>query len=186
MSQEVVVRRSALRVWLLALAAGPFWLFGFDLIFQQRLLARLAELIYPGDVPAFEARDSLWAWVFVLAGIGVTAWALKELVFPRKLVVGDETGVALAVAGPFRRAVRIPWDRVVEIRADRAADEGDILAVLSVTVEEPDLFPEQLWGARRAGGNTVLMLATDWDTPVDDVADRLTTLRPSPSVEGED
>ena len=177
MTVGIVVRRSAMRVWLVALLAAPFWIFGADLIFQQRLLGRLADFVYPGEIPAFEARDSLWAWLFVLVGLGVTVWALKELITPRRMLIGDRDGLALAVLGPLRRPLKLDWDQVSEVQAGKAMDDGDLLSVLSVTVTTPELIPEQLWGARSVGRGRILILGTDWDTSVEAVADRLAALK---------
>ncbi len=179
MNGEIVVRRSALRVWLIALLAAPFWIFGADLIFQQRLLGRLGDLIYPGDVPAFEARDSWWAWLFLLCGIAVTAWALKELLAPKRIVVASEAGLTLAVAGPFRPRTVLRWDQVLDVKADRAVDDGDVLPVLRLRVASPELLPARPWGARRVGPDTLMILASDWDTQPGDVVDKIRELTSS-------
>ncbi|MFQ5966063.1 MAG: hypothetical protein ACE5MI_00460 [Acidimicrobiia bacterium] len=177
MNEQLVVRRSALRVWLVALLAAPFWIFGADLIFQQRLVGRLGELIYPGDVPAFEARDSLWAWLFLIGGIAVTAWALKELLAPRRVIVGDHEELSLAISGPFGNRTHISWEKVVDVDADRALDDGDVLPVLRLQVSEPDLLPPRPWGARLTSPTSVVILASDWDTAPGEVAMRIDELR---------
>lgn len=177
--KPVVVRRSALRVWLLALLAAPFWVFGADLLLEQRLLGWLADQVYTGEVPAFEARDSIWAWLFLIVGLAVTGWALKELLAPRKVLIGNEEGVAVAVAGPLLKSVLIPWDEITGIEAERASDDGETLDVLVLTTTNDDRWPEHLWSSRRVGGGSVMLLASDWDTKPETVTDRLWKLSSS-------
>ena len=113
MTETVEYEKSAIRVWLLAALGLPFLLIGADFFFEQKLIGGFGDLIYGAEeLPAFEPRDTIIAVLFIIGGAAVTLWGLKELVFPRKVLVADQEGIRLTLAGPFRPAVVIPWKAV--------------------------------------------------------------------------
>lgn len=179
MNDAVEVERSAVRTWLLALLGIPFMLLGADMFLQQKLIGRLGEWIYGAEpLPAFENRDRVLAALMLVVGACLTLWGLKELLVPRKVLVGDETGIRAALAGPFRRAVAIPWSDVVDVRHGVAGEEGDRRPVLDIEVTDPSRLPFQLWGARWSGAEIVID-ATGWSPAADEVAASLSRLRGS-------
>ena len=177
----VVVRRSAVKMWLLAILAVPFVLYGADVLLRQRFVGRVLQLIHPnGEIPGVETRDIIWAWVFVLVGGAIALWALKELTLPRKLIEADDTALALRLGGPLSPPVVIPWAEVDEVRAARASDDGDVFPVLVVAFRDGAGvagLPRTPWGARWIDRGRLAIAAREWDGPAARVADALEALR---------
>lgn len=187
---DLIVRRGALRMWLLAVLGVPFIIYGVDLLIERRLATTITDLIYPGEAvtpPPFETHDAAWAWVFLIAGSVLTLWALKELIAPRRVVHADWQGVALAVGGPFVSAVRLPWSVVGDFSAGMDTDGAGSYPVLRLKVFEPQTLPTNPWGARWDDNGVMSISAKDWDRPPGEVADRLDEMaalyREPPSVD---
>ncbi|HSM43916.1 MAG TPA: hypothetical protein VK969_02750, partial [Acidimicrobiia bacterium] len=65
----VVVRRSALKMWLMAMGGIPFLVISLDVLTQRRITRWLTDLMFrPDDVQIFEPRDVIYAWVMLLFG----------------------------------------------------------------------------------------------------------------------
>ena len=108
------VGRSPMRMWLIALAGVPFVVMAADFMARRRILNWFVQLIYGERTPdAFEARDTLWAVVFLVVGATFIVLGLKELIFPRPVLVADEETTRWALRGPFRALVEIPWDSIL-------------------------------------------------------------------------
>lgn len=170
----MVVRRSALRMWTLAITGVPLVVIATDVLTQRRLTDALRELLFrPDDTQIFEPRDVIWAWMMlVVAGVAV-AFGLKELMFPSAVVRADRHGLRLAVTAPFRRPPLLPWDAVDDIGSGSVEDEGDTLPVLWVRMFDPGLLPDEPWGARWIDEQTIAVLATDWDRTAVRAAEQL-------------
>ncbi|NOY55092.1 MAG: hypothetical protein GXP34_03810 [Actinobacteria bacterium] len=180
------VERSALRVWLLSLLGVPFILLGLDLLTEQRFINAFGALVYGAEqIPAFEPRDKIFAIVSVLAGLVLVIWGLRDLVLPRKLVVADGAGLRIALAGPLRRAVSIPWDEVGDIRAEMADEGGEMLPVLVVEFSDPDRLPTDPWAARWVGPTTLMIESAGWSLSAESVAATLNKIRESIPAESE-
>lgn len=176
---NLVVRRSAVKMWLLAIVGVPFVLYGLDVLYEQRVIGRLLELIYPnGDAPGLETRDLAWAWVFVLGAGAMTAWALKELMFPRKVLTADDERIYIGIGQPWSRPVSIPWEFVRLIRSAMASDDGDIFPVLVMSMESTRDLPDRPWGARWLDDSTLAINAREWDMPATKVAEALQAMAP--------
>ncbi len=187
--EAVKVRRSALRMWGLALAGIPLLVIGADVLMQQRLLGPLQTALFPEDkLQTFEARDVIWAWALVAAGVLLVGFGLKELIFPRKVVVLSREGVRLAVAGPFRPAVLVPWEQMEEAGAERLLVEDEPVPALILTIGGETALPEQPWGARWLADGRLGLLASDWEQPAEAVAEQIAaaraTVAASPAGEG--
>ena len=75
---EVVVRRSAWRMWLTSLVATPLIVLAVDVLTQRRITNSLRDLLFrPDDTQLFEFRDVVWAWAILLVAGGVAIWALR-------------------------------------------------------------------------------------------------------------
>lgn len=180
MTQPVEFETSAWKVWLLALLGVPFLLIGADFFFQQKLIGVFRELIYgTEELPAFEPRDEIFAALFVVVGAALIGWGLKELVFPKKVLVADEQGIRLAVAGPFRPAVLVPWDALKDLSFEVFDSEGEPRSTIVIEVEEWAGLPEHPWGARWMSAGTMLIDTAGWSPPPDDIVDSLVRLRES-------
>ena len=101
---EVVVRRSAWRMWLTSLVATPLIVLAVDVLTQRRITNSLRDLLFrPDDTQLFEFRDVVWAWAILLVAGGVAIWALRELIVPTKVVsvVGGERAAIVAAIRPY-------------------------------------------------------------------------------------
>jgi hypothetical protein len=180
MTQTVKYEKSAWRVWLVAVAGVPFLLIGADLFFEQKLVGAFGDLIYGAEeLPAFEPRDTIVAALFLIGGLTLTLWGLKELVFPRKALLADREGLHLAVDGPFRPAVLIPWDALDDLEYEVIEDEGDTSPGLRLAVADWAPLPDNPWGARRASESEIVVDVTGWSPPADDIVERIWQLRQS-------
>lgn len=170
----VVVRRSALRMWALAMAGIPLLVLGLDVVTNRRLTDALREKLFrPDDTQIFEPRDEIWAWAMVGFGAVLILWGLKELFVPTRMVEARPESLELKLAGPFRPATRIPWARVVDIDVTTVEDEGRKVPLLAVEVDDASLLPENPWGARWIGPKEVGILTEDWADDPTEVAERL-------------
>lgn len=180
MTEKVEFEKSAWRVWLFAILGVPFLLVGADLFFQRKLLGFFGDLIYGAEeLPEFEPRDTILAVLFLVGGAVLTLWALKELLFPKKVFVADRQGVHLAVLGPFRPAVPIPWEAVADIEYKLVDDEGEARPAVRVEVTDRTGLPDHPWGARWVGLEELLIDATGWSPPASDLVDLLVEFRQS-------
>lgn len=187
MTEPVEFETSAWKVWLLALLGVPFLLIGADFFFQQKLIGIFRDLIYgTEELPAFEPRDKIFAALFVVVGAALIVWGLKELVFPKKVLVADEQGIRLAVAGPFRPAVQIPWSALKDLSYEVIDSEGDRRPMILVEVEDWAGLPDHPWGARWIGAGTLLIDTAGWSPPADDIVDSLVRLQQSVEMEKAD
>ncbi len=176
---QLVVRRSALRMWLFAILGVPFIIFGIDTLGGRRLTTRITDLIYPGEntvPPAIETHELAWAWAFLVAGGIFTVWALKELIAPRRVVTGDWRGVSIGLAGPFWPATRVPWSLIDDIRSGTAGDGESDFPVLVFDLRDRGDLPERPWGARWVDRDRLAVASRDWDHSAQRVAVQLRQL----------
>lgn len=181
------VGRSPLRMWLFALAGVPFVVIGADFLARQRILGWLIKLIYEDRTPdSFEARDTLWAILFVTVGLLLIVVGLKELLFPRAVLEADERTSRWALLGPFRRPLEIPWDMIVSWSAVEVDDAGTPRPALVLELTDRFGLPDNPWGARWSGDSTLVILTEDWEQSAQVVEAALYELRSNRSrvVEG--
>jgi hypothetical protein len=170
----VVVRRSALRMWLLAIAGIPLLVLAVDVLTNRRITNWLREIVFnPNDTQIFEPRDVIWAWALLLFSGVLVIWGLKELFLPTKLIEATDAGLRVRLRGPFRGPDLIPWGNVVDVRAGEIEDEGDILLLLEIEVVARGELPEHPWGARWVQSRVLGVLAEDWSSPPARVAEDL-------------
>jgi len=170
---QLVVRRSALRMWLFAILGVPFVIFGVDTLGGRRLTTRLTDLIYPGDnvvPPAIETHELAWAWAFLVAGGIFTVWALKELIAPRRVVTGDWRGVSVGLAGPFLPSTLVPWSLIDDIRSGTAGDGESEFPVLILDLRDRGDISERPWGARWVTQGRLAVASRDWEQNASKVA----------------
>jgi hypothetical protein len=170
----VVVRRSALKMWLLAIGGIPLLVLAVDVLTNRRITNWLREIVFnPNDTQIFEPRDVIWAWAMLLFAGFLVIWGLKELFVPTKIVEATEAGLKVRLRGPFRGADVIPWRNIVDIRPGEIEDEGDILLLLDIEVMTRGQLPDHPWGGRWVRSRVLGLLAEDWSTPPAQVADDL-------------
>jgi hypothetical protein len=155
-------------MWFVALVGVPFVVIGADFLARKRILNWLVTLVYDDRTPdAFEARDTLWAILFLLGGFGLVAFGLKELLFPRPVVMADETATRWALRGPFRSLVEVPWEQITGWSASTVDDAGDHLQTLVLELTNRLGLPADPWGARWSGDATLIILTDDWAQPAE-------------------
>jgi hypothetical protein len=171
---KVVVQRSAIRMWLLAIGGIPILVISVDVLTNRRITNWLREIVFnPNDTQIYEPRDVIWAWAMLLFSGFLVLWGLKELFVPTKVIEGREDGLAVRLRGPFVKPDVIPWGWVVGIEAGEILDEGDVLILLRIKLVTRGDLPEHPWGARWVETRVLGILAQDWSTPAARVADEL-------------
>jgi len=171
----LVVRRRLGGRWSLGLVGALLILHGGGLLFGWSPTSTVLGLIYPNedDLPGIETRDMGWAAIFLIVGVLLIVWVSVRLVSRRPVLRADRSGLALAVGGPFRRAVTVPWSEVDGVSATTASDDyGDVPALL-VHLADPSRIGPNPWGARWIDASTLAMTAPDWRRHPQTVADRL-------------
>jgi hypothetical protein len=174
MIESYQVRRSAWRMWLLAMSGIPLIVLGVDVLGQRRISNWLSDLVFQTDPQVYEPRDIVWAIAMVLVGLVLSIIGLKELVVPKVVLAADLEGLRLRLAGPRHPPVSIPWESLDDVRAGVMDDDGDPIPVLIVSVKEDDVFPADPWAARRTARNTVAINTTDWEQGPEAVVEKVT------------
>jgi hypothetical protein len=157
------VSRSALRMWLIALAGVPLVTIGIDVLMRRRLFAAFGSLVFTGDPPVVEPRDVIWAVVLLLLGLTFVALGLRGLLISTPVVMADAQGLHLQLGHPLSRLVTIPWEEVDDIGAEDLNDDGSVIPVMWVRVAHPDQLPANPWGARWIEPDTLAVMAADWE-----------------------
>lgn len=179
----VVVRRSAVKMWLLAIGSIPLLVISIDVVTRRRITDWLRGIVFaPADTQIYEPRDVIWAWALLTFSTVIVLWGLKELFLPTKVIECLDRGLALKLRGPFRPTDVVPWSDVVNVRSGRIEDDGERLPVLMVTVLDRGGLPEHPWGARWVEGRVLGVLAQDWSQSPMYVADRISEFSTEVSV----
>ncbi len=172
---EIVVRRSAWRMWLTSLVATPLIVLAVDVLTQRRITNSLRDVLFrPDDTQLFEFRDVVWAWAILVVAGGVAIWALRELIAPTKVVSADLAGLRLQVTAPFRKPLFVAWSDVEDIGSATVDDEGDTFPVLWIRFADIDVGLPEPWSARWMDDRTLALMGSDWETDPIDVAKLLT------------
>jgi len=171
----LVIKRSALRMWLLALGGIPLLVIAVDVLTNRTLTNRLREMLFePDATQLYEPRDVIYAWAMLIFGGLLVLWGLKELFYPTKVVEARSDGIAIRLRGPLRRPDVIPWEIIRDIRPGQIEDEGESLPLLKIEIFSRGELPSHPWGARWLEPNVLGILAQDWaDTP-DDITKKIT------------
>ncbi|HEX6222243.1 MAG TPA: hypothetical protein VF115_14215 [Acidimicrobiia bacterium] len=170
----VVVRRSALKMWLMAMGGIPLLIISLDVLTERRITRWLTDLIFlPEDVQIYEPRDVIFAWVMFLFAAFLVLWGLRELFVPAKVVECRDEGLALRVNGPFRAPSVIPWDNIKDVGGADMDDEGDQIPLFVVGVFSRDALPDNPWGARWVSEDELGVLAEDWSDDPQAVAEKV-------------
>jgi hypothetical protein len=173
--KPVVIRRSALRMWIFALMGIPLVVLAVDVLTRRRITNALRDLLFrPENTQLFEARDVIWAWVMLITGLVMVGFGLKELMFPTTVIEANSLGLRLKVSGPLRPSTLLPWDAVDDLGSGSVADEGDRLPVMWIRLFQPDLLPVQPWGGRWIDERTIALLTSDWDRSAVRAAEEIT------------
>jgi hypothetical protein len=159
----VVVRRSALKMWLMAMGGLPLLIISLDVLTERRITRWLTDIIFtPENVQIFEPRDVIFAWAMFLFSAFLVLWGLKELFIPTKVVECTEEGLSLRINGPFRRPSLIPWKNIRDVGGADIDDDGDVIPLLVLAVFDRAGLPGNPWGARWIQERELGVLAADW------------------------
>jgi hypothetical protein len=170
----VVVRRSALKMWLMAMGGIPLLVISLDVLTARRITRWLTDLMFrPEDVQIFEPRDVIFAWVMLAFGALAVIWGLKELFIPTKVVECRDHGLAVRINGPLRGPSIIPWKDIQDVGGADIDDEGDIIPLLIITVFRRENLPDNPWGARWVTERELGIMAQDWDEDPQEAAERI-------------
>jgi hypothetical protein len=160
---KVVVQRSAVRMWLLAMGGIPLLVIAVDVLTSRRITNWLRELLFtPEDTQIYEPRDVIWAWALLFFSVFLVVWGLKELFMPTKVIEARDDGLAVKLRGPFRKPDFIPWGNIADIESGEIVDEGDVLILLRIRLFTRGELPEHPWGARWLEAKVLGLLAQDW------------------------
>jgi hypothetical protein len=171
---RVVVQRSAVKMWLLAIGSIPLLVISVDVLTNRRITNWLREIVFnPNDTQIYEPRDVIWAWAMLLFSALLILWGLKELFVPTKVIEARAEGLAVRLRGPLAKADLIPWENVIDIRPGEIMDEGDVLILLRISLLTRGDLPDHPWGARWVETKVLGLLAQDWATPPAKVADQI-------------
>jgi hypothetical protein len=171
---KVVVQRSAVRMWLLAMGGIPLLVIAVDVLTSRRITNWLRELLFtPEDTQIYEPRDVIWAWALLIFSLFLVLWGLKELFMPTKVIEAQDEGIAVKLRGPFRKPDLIPWGNIADIEPGEIVDEGDVLLLLRIRLFTRGELPEHPWGARWLEAKVLGLLAQDWSATPARVAEQL-------------
>ena len=171
---EVVVRRSAFKMWLMAIGGIPLLVISLDILTERRITRWLTDLIFrPEDVQIYEPRDVIWAWVILLFGATFVLWGLKELFVPTRVVECKDEGLAIRLSGPLKGASLVPWGNIQDVGGDVVLDEGDPIPVLVLSVFDRTDLPSNPWAARWVNERELAVMAQDWADSPDAVAQQI-------------
>lgn len=168
----VVVKRSALKMWLMAMGGIPLLVISLDVLTERRITRWLTDRLFqPEDVQIFEPRDVIFAWVMLVFGALFVIWGLKELFVPTKVAECTGQGLSVRLQGPFRPVSLIPWDNIKDVGGADIEDEGDMIPLLILTVFSREGLPENPWGARWVSERELGIMAQDWSRDPQAVAE---------------
>lgn len=171
---NVVVRRSALKMWLMAMGGIPLLVISLDVLTERRITRWLTDLIFrPEDVQIYEPRDVIFAWVMFLFGALLVVWGLKELFVPTKVIECRDEGLAIKLNGPFQGPSVVPWNNIRDVGGTQVDDDGDIIPLLVVSVFDRDDLPRNPWGARWVTQRELGIMAQDWEEGPQRAAERI-------------
>lgn len=171
---RVVVQRSPIRMWLLAIGGIPLLVIAVDVLTNRKITNWFRELIFnPNDTQIYEPRDVIWAWALLLFSGFLVLWGLKELFIPTKVIEARDQGLAIRLRGPFFKPDLVPWANIVDIAPGEILDEGDILLLLRITLVTRGGLPQHPWSGRWLEPRVLGLLAEDWSKAPAEVADEL-------------
>lgn len=160
---KVEVKRSAWRMWFMAIGGIPLLVISLDVLTSRNLTNDLREMLFrPDQTQIYEPRDVIWAWGMLLFGVIVVGWGLKELFYPARVVEARPAGLAVRLGRPFKKPSLIPWEQIKDISAIEIEDEDSVLPLLAIEVVTRGDLPSHPWGARWLDERLVGVLAQDW------------------------
>ena len=162
--ETLTVYNSSRRNWITALLGVVLIAAALDLLWWNWLVAGLAERIFEGE-EVLEDRERVWAGMMLAAGVLLLVWGMTSAMRIRPILTMGPDGLVLALLGPFRPLVPLPWESISQIFSQPVDDDGSLLSSLTIVLKPNgptyDL-PSHPWGARWTGKRILRVLASDW------------------------
>ncbi len=146
--------------------AVPFLILSFDFFGDRRVFTWFADFVYQqnGQVSdPVEARDVLWAAIFLTLGGAMLVIGLWELLVPVPVLRTREEGLQLRLGHAFARGVVVPWSDIAGIRAGYYDEAGVRTPGLVLQVRTREALPEDPWRARWRDAQTLVVDASGWE-----------------------
>ena len=162
--ETLTVYNSSRRSWIAVLLGGVLVVAALDLLWWNWLAAGLAEQVFGGE-EVLEDRERVWAAMILAAGVLLLGWGLVSAMRLRPVLTVGSDGISLALLGPFRPLVPLPWESISEVFSQPVDDDGSLLSSLTIVLQPngPRLqLPSHPWGARWTGKRILRVLASDW------------------------
>lgn len=162
--ETLTVYNSFRRSWVAVLSGGGLIVIASDLLWWNWLARGLAERIFAGD-EILEDRERVWAAMILAAGVLLLGWGLVSTMRFRPVLTVGSDGLSLALRGPFRPLVLLPWDAISQVFSQPVDDDGILLPSLTIVLQPDGPRPELTshpWGARWTGSRILRVLASDW------------------------
>ena len=162
--ETLTVYNSSRRNWITALLGVALIAAALDLLWWNWLVAGLAERIFEGE-EVLEDRERVWAGMMLAAGVLLLVWGMTSAMRIRPILTVGLDGLALALQGPFRPLVPLPWESISQIFSQPVDDDGSLLSSLTIVLQPNGSrhgLPPHPWGARWTGKRILRVLASDW------------------------
>ena len=162
--ETLTVHNSSRRSWIAVLSGGVLVVAALDLLWWDWLAVGLAERVFAGD-EILEDRERVWAAMILGAGVLLLGWGLVSAMRLRPVLTVGSDGLSIALMGPFRPLVPLPWESISQVFSQPVDDNGSLLPSLTIVLQpngpRPGL-PSHPWGARWTGKRILRVLASDW------------------------
>jgi len=152
------------RSWIAVLSGGVLVVAAVDLLWWDWLAAGLPERVFAGD-EILEDRERVWAAMILAAGVLLLGWGLVSAMRLRPVLTMGSDGLSIALLGPFRPLVSLPWESIGQVFSQPVDDNGSLLPSLTIVLQPngpPPTLPSHPWGARWTGRRILRVLASDW------------------------
>ena len=162
--ETLTVYNSSRRSWIAVLSGGVLVVAALDLLWWHWLAAGLAERVFAGD-EILEDRERVWAAMILAAGVLLLGWGLVSAMRLRPVLTMGSDGLSIALLGPFRPLVPLPWESISQVFSQPVDDNGSLLPSLTIVLQPngpPPALPSHPWGARWTGRRILRVLASDW------------------------
>lgn len=118
-------------------------------------------------------QDLMWGSLFLIVGGGTALVSIAGLVRRKPMLEIDDDGVTMRLL-TANESMYIPFHRMTSVRSGSEDTPGAAVhpRQLLITVDDPERFPDQLWGAEWQGD--LLRVDTDgWSETAEEIAVRL-------------
>ena len=162
--ETLTVYNSSRRSWIAVLSGGVLVVAALDLLWWRWLAAGLAERVFAGE-EILEDRERVWAAMILAAGALLLGWGMVSAMRLRPVLTVGSDGLSIALQGPFRPLLPLPWESISQVFSQPVDDNGSLLPSLTIVLQPnapPPGLPPHPWGARWTGRRILRVLASDW------------------------